>query len=58
MKAILTIISILPIFLLFNESNAIWVNLIGLIYLFSIIGVFSTPRGKKVFKTIYRELNK
>lgn len=58
MKAILSISAILPIFLLFNESDAIWVNLIGLIYLFSIIGVFSTPRGKRAFKTIYKQLNK
>lgn len=49
---ILLAIIVSPCILIFNESDHIWVNFVGLCYLLGLVLIGKTKVGKKIFKML------
>lgn len=45
-------IIVAPCILIFNESDHIWINFVGLGYLLSLVLIGKTKVGKKIFKML------
>lgn len=54
-----TFLLMLPVMLVFNDSENIWLNVIGLAYILLLYILSSKTRtGRKLFLSIYRSLNR
>ena len=56
MRIIIAIILSLPCYLVCNESEAIWVNIVGAIYTLCLYGFFHTEKGKDFGKRLMKDI--